>query len=195
MSSLIKKAWAIPFQDQPLQWWRNSSGTKVELKNFPNSLCPYGNCFFPRDFLQESWSIQTHSWLSQKNPKLETDGFSHRPSQNLEFSWKKLAFCWKQLASSWKSLAFCWTKTAFYWNDLIFVGNWVGMHRAIRFFWDLLNSKANPMGFQCFPIQIHPISSLKNCFQRGKGLKGPTKNCQIEETTRKESYRKNARIT
>ena len=108
---------------------------------------------------------------------------------------EKVSFLLETVSLKWKSLAFCWTKTAFYWNDLVFVGNWVGMHRAIRFFWDLLNSKANPMGFQCFPIQIHPISSLKNCFQRGKGLKGPTKNCQIEETTRKESYRKNARIT
>ena len=146
LSRDFKKAWAIPFEDQPLQWWRNSSGTKVELKNFPNSLCPYGNgCFskrFPARILINS------NWLMAfaKNPKLETDGFSHRPSQNLEFSWKKLAFCGKQLASSWKSLAFCWTKTAFYWNDLVFVGNWVGMHRAIRFFcfeWSWSGNKCN----------------------------------------------------
>ena len=168
----------------------------MELKNFPKFPMSLWKLFFFQEISCKNLEqFKLTDGFRKKNPKLETDGFSHRPSQNLEFSWKKLAFCWKQLASSWKSLAFCWTKTAFYWNDLVFVGNWVGMHRAIRFFWDLLNSKANPTGFQCFPIQIHPISSLKNCFKRGKGLKGPTKNCQIEETTRKESYGKNARIT
>lgn len=117
----------------------------------------------------------------KKSQNWKLRAFSHRPSQNLEFSWKKLAFCWKQLASSWKSLAFWWKKTAFYWNDLVFVGNWVGMHRVIRFFWDFLNSKANPMGFQCFPIQIHPISSSKIVPKGAKVLRDRPKIAKLKK--------------